>query len=184
MSIVDDISRIERMGSAKSKTWEKLCASIDELGDFLCRLLIDKDFPKQELPFAWELSAVIGKTNDWRLVKEKNETLTIAKGEKGREAVIAFCEDIARGLLHDTSRKFGKELGGYTNIALSIDAFLGRHNPNISIVVKRSTTSRSGGRYKASLSAKPNVVESGATVAEAVGSLIDSFQKDPERMCK
>lgn len=187
MSIVDDVSRIERMGSDKSKTWEKLCASIDRLGNFLCHALIDENCRERELPFGWKLT--VAKISErepffWYLTKEDGEKLQISPSKKSREAVIALCEDIAQGLLRGISQEFGKELGTYNSIALNVDAFLGRNNPAINIAVQRSNSNRQSGRYRAFLSTKPGIVEHGTDVAEAVAALIRSFQKDPERLCQ
>lgn len=92
MSVIDDLKRLERIGSEMSKTTAKLILSASNIADLLVTIL-----PKDEL-----LPREYSVTRETLLIKIDGERTRIMNGVRsGRREALMFAEDIATGLLSE-----------------------------------------------------------------------------------
>lgn len=91
MSIIDDIKRLERIGSEYSKTTQKIIEAAHGVADLLVKLMPDTE----RLPRQYSIYNKL-------LVKRIEKTDYIINGPKsGRTESLVFAHDIATGLLSE-----------------------------------------------------------------------------------
>lgn len=107
MSIIDDIKRLERIGSEDSKTTQKIIDAAHDVADLLVELMPNMErLPRQYSVY------------DKILVKRIEKTDYLINGPKsGRTESLVFAHDIATGLLSEFS-SFLAMRGGADEIIL------------------------------------------------------------------
>ena len=100
MSIIDDIKRLERIGSEDSKTTQKIIEAAHNVADLLIEIM-----PKGvTLPKQYHIHGVI-------LFKSiEGEDYLINSPKSGRTEGLVFAHDIATGLLYEFAEFLQKEV--------------------------------------------------------------------------
>jgi len=112
MKIKTDIATLERAGSEHSAWLNKVRKSIDNLADYLIRILPDQT---THLPDGYQFTYWPSK--DYSILKQSQSgggnLFELTRQSKNRESVLAFTREIASGFLDKLSKHLEYETGQF-----------------------------------------------------------------------
>ena len=124
-NLVNVVARLDREGDRNGKAWEKIKITVDQLADFLSKILPGGGF-ENKLPDGYIFKHWPSKEYWLQKIAGPYGSFSLTRDRKGLKEILVFCEDIHIGWLNRVSDRLAQQS---TRIELAADEIAAAQGP-------------------------------------------------------